>query len=1244
MKNNKKQTAAAAMATVLSVSTAINPVTVMALEDNPVSPAIIEQENGQLKTAPEIITPNNLQATAGTALKDVALPEHWTWADDSTLTTTETAEYPARFTVDDVTYDYSEVEGYNAENHYIEKMVTVTVKPAKQESAQPEQKLTRMLGGNMPTTYAEGDIEIDATKFPDEAFRTWLRQQTYGEDGTITQAEIADITTIKVTNKTNIKDLTGIEYFTALTALHCKGTGITSLDVSKNTALKELYCYSTEISSLDVSKNTSLTTLWCYSTGITSLDVSKNIALTSLYCDNTGITSLDVSKNTALKELYCYSTGISSLDVSKNTALAILQCYSTGITSLDVSKNTALTTLQCNGTGISSLDVSKNTALENLDCYSTGISSLDVSKNTALESLWCNNTGITNLDVSKNPNLESLCCASTGITNLDVSNNMALKELLCNSTGISSLDVSNNTALTSLYCSKTSLAYLNVGTNNNLTTVSKSNLKAVELEMTEDSFNMADKFTGIDKSKISSVSGATYNKDTGVMSNYKAGTPIGYTYDCGTSSGGTKQTIDVTLNLKGYVGSIEINEINFKDEAFRTWLRQQTYGQDGKITQAEIATIKSIDVSGYPNIKNLKGIEYFTSLTFLNCYDTGISSLDISKNTKLTVLYCYGTTITDLDVSKNIDLAKLNCSNTGINSLNISQNTKLTHLSCHNTKIESLNVSQNTILEELNCSDTLIEDLDVSKNTSLKVLGCFNTKIESLDVSENTALKELYCDNTGIKNLDVSTNMDLITLWCANTGIKCLDVSRNTKLTTLYCYSTPLAYLNIGTNDNLASVDKGNLKDVDLEISGDSFNIADKFTDIDKRKITITSGATYNKDTGVMSNYKAGTPIRYTYDCGTSSGGTKQLIDVTLNLTDIRADSTVSITANLNKTYDKTAVTATPAVNKSGSTGAVTYKWERKKNATEWEEIASAPKEAGIYRVTASVAADNNYKGATSTSEFTIAQAEPSYTVPKDLKATYGQTLADVTLPDGFSWSDATQAVGNAGTNTFTAVFTPKDTKNYKTMEDILIRVTVDKADNAQTAALSIAGWTYGSTPDIASVGFRYGKPRFLYSNRLNGIYTDTLPISAGTWYVKAVVDDTVNYEGAESEPVSFVIEPRSAVDTEGQIKVPEITAATSLDKLVLKDGDKVLVQGKDYVVTKVQNGDVVTVTITFKGNYSGVITKTAAVKGTEASLSEGKDDVATGDASVTGFWGLLTVCAAGLLGFLKKRMYRKGE
>ena len=88
---------------------------------------------------------------------------------------------------------------------------------------------------------------------------------------------------------------------------------------------------------------------------------------------------------------------------------------------------------------------------------------------------------------------------------------------------------------------------------------------------------------------------------------------------------------------------------------------------DGKLSFIEGISITEIDVSGdfekniIGTIKSLKGIEYFSALTHLDCSQNQLSSLDISKNTALIKLLCYSNQLTELDVSNNTELTILNC-------------------------------------------------------------------------------------------------------------------------------------------------------------------------------------------------------------------------------------------------------------------------------------------------------------------------------------------------------------------------------------------------------------------------------------------------------------------------------------------------------------------------------------------------------------------------------------------------------
>lgn len=111
----------------------------------------------------------------------------------------------------------------------------------------------------------------------------------------------------------------------------------------------------------------------------------------------------------------------------------------------------------------------------------------------------------------------------------------------------------------------------------------------------------------------------------------------------------------------GAKADVEINETTFPDEEFRNWVLRQSYGVDGVLTEEETANVTRIMVVGGRDIQSLKGIEYFTALTYLNCASNHLTALDVSKCTKLEVLYCDWNQLTSLDVSKNTALKDLAC-------------------------------------------------------------------------------------------------------------------------------------------------------------------------------------------------------------------------------------------------------------------------------------------------------------------------------------------------------------------------------------------------------------------------------------------------------------------------------------------------------------------------------------------------------------------------------------------------------
>ena len=128
---------------------------------------------------------------------------------------------------------------------------------------------------------------------------------------------------------------------------------------------------------------------------------------------------------------------------------------------------------------------------------------------------------------------------------------------------------------------------------------------------------------------------------------------------------------------------------------------------------------------------------------------------------------------------------------------------------------------------------------------------------------------------------------------------------------------------------------------------------------------------------------------------------------------------------------------------------------------------------AGDYSVWYKVVGDENHSDTQPVEvKVTIAKATPTYTVPADLAATYGDTLGDVTLPEGWAWDAPNTSVGNVGDNTFAAIFTPSDTVNYNTVtENLMVTVSaknITGADITLGDALTYTGQE--QTQQIASV------------------------------------------------------------------------------------------------------------------------------------------------------------------------------
>ena len=215
--------------------------------------------------------------------------------------------------------------------------------------------------------------------------------------------------------------------------------------------------------------------------------------------------------------------------------------------------------------------------------------------------------------------------------------------------------------------------------------------------------------------------------------------------------------------------------------------------------------------------------------------------------------------------------------------------------------------------------------------------------------------------------------------------------------------------------------------------------------------------------------------------------------------------------------------------------------------------VTGATSGTNVNSYTVTVNGKGNYAGSVEKT-WEITQATPSYTAPTGLTAKYGQTLADVNIgaTTGWSWMNSAQSVGDASTTakTFKAKFTPADTTNYKTVEDINVSVTVGKAD-ARTLEDITVNQKYNVTTeqnkDIGTAGMPADAGALTYAK---GTATQTGSVAIDSWAVDASTGK-VTYKlsnGAVGDTVTLPVTIKSTnyADTTVNVVITLIKGSSS--------------------------------------------------------------------------------------------------
>ena len=153
--------------------------------------------------------------------------------------------------------------------------------------------------------------------------------------------------------------------------------------------------------------------------------------------------------------------------------------------------------------------------------------------------------------------------------------------------------------------------------------------------------------------------------------------------------------------------------------------------------------------------------------------------------------------------------------------------------------------------------------------------------------------------------------------------------------------------------------------------------------------------------------------------------------------------------------------------------------------------------------------------------------------------------------------------------------------------------LTVKQAANSFTTALSCSDYTYAKdkTPEPKAAA-KYGTVTYKYATvdstdtadtapSDESAYTDTVPVNAGSYAVKAYVAETENYTGLTSDPVVFTIAKLAKVPNMPETAMAPAHSTEKVGDIALPDGwswsdadkDKVLADGVAVIATAVYTG-----------------------------------------------------------------------
>jgi len=230
--------------------------------------------------------------------------------------------------------------------------------------------------------------------------------------------------------------------------------------------------------------------------------------------------------------------------------------------------------------------------------------------------------------------------------------------------------------------------------------------------------------------------------------------------------------------------------VTIPDAHFVTWLQTNVpsamNGNQMDITDPAVTSMTNVNVSDL-SISDLSGVEYFSSLTMLNC-DSNLLTGIAQFPPYLVSLSCKDNQISFLG-SLPPSLRTLKCNNNNLSTLPLLPDS-LEFLNVNNNQITAIS-SLPVMLSDLMCSDNGLNTI-ASFPPNLNTIYCPNNNLSGLPLLPAT-LRDLSCNNNLLTNIPALPS-SILSLYCSNNLLTNLPALSNS-LEWLLCDHNQIANL-----------------------------------------------------------------------------------------------------------------------------------------------------------------------------------------------------------------------------------------------------------------------------------------------------------------------------------------------------------------------------------------------------------------------------------------------------------------